>query len=144
MSESPQMEMRSVPFGAPASDTGSMTALQVDYERWTLETLARMSEALGLARTGSEVRAVALRQIFEGAHDIKGQGASFGYPLLSRIGQSLCRVGHGASYESFSADALKVVGAHLEAMKIILEKEIRGDGGALGARLADKLEAMPA
>lgn len=120
----------------------AMAALCADYERWTSEVLARMDEALIAARTRSEARAVALRRLFEAAHDVKGQGASFGYPLLSRIGQSLCRIGHGASYESFPAEALRVAAAHVGAMKIILEKRIRGDGGALGTRLAERLEAM--
>lgn len=129
---------------AAAECDSTMGALRADYERWTHDALARMTEALITARARSEARALALRQLFEAAHDVKGQGASFGYPLLSRIGQSLCRLGHGASYEAFPAETLKVVGAHIDAMKIILEKRIRGDGGALGARLAEKLESMAA
>jgi hypothetical protein len=124
------------------ADAG-LAALQNDYERCTLEALARMSQALATARADATARAAALRQLFEAAHDVKGQGASFGYPLLSRIGQSLCRIGHSAAHDSFSPEALKVVAAHVEAMKVILDKRIRGDGGTLGARLAEKLEAMP-
>ena len=126
-----------------SSEAADLAALQSDYERWTLEAIARMSEALARARSGTEGRAAALRLLFEAAHDVKGQGASFGYPLLSRIGQSLCRIGHAAPYEAFSDEALKVVGAHVDALRIIIEKRVRGDGGTLGARLAEKLEAMP-
>jgi hypothetical protein len=127
---------------AAAGANGDVAALQGDYERWTLEAIARMHEVLATARASADDRGPALRQLFEAAHDIKGQGTSFGYPLLSRIGQSLCRVGHSGPHEGFSPEALKVVAAHVDAMKIILEKRIRGDGGALGARLAEKLEGM--
>ena len=40
----------------------------------------------------------------------------------------------------FSDADLDLVNAHVEAMRLVLEKEIRGDGGELGNRLGARLE----
>ena len=76
------------------------------------------------------------------AHGMKGQGGSFGFPLISRVGQSLCRF-VGRDSERVETD-LPVIQAHLDAQRLILEKGIRGDGGEAGRRLAERLETLTA
>jgi chemotaxis protein histidine kinase CheA len=124
---------------APTLDT-----LVADYEQWTLSALAGMRAALGEAQAHPESPAEPLRRIFEAAHDLKGQGTSFGYPLITRIAQSLCRLGHRPCDAAGAAEHLRVVAAHLDVLALILQKQIRGDGGPLGAKLAAKLESMAA
>jgi len=88
------------------------------------------------AQTGS------VREIYGIAHNLKGQGSSFGYPLITRIAQSLCQL---TRHERAFADAdLGIVQAHLDAIRLILTKEIKGDGGEIGHKLATRLEILAA
>jgi hypothetical protein len=119
-------------------------ALIADYEAWSLRSLCDMRAAFSQAQTQPEALAETLRRIFESAHDLKGQGSSFGYPLITRIGQSLCKLGHCAPSTDWTPERLRAVGAHLDVLVLILEKQIKGDGGPLGAKLAAKLETMTA
>ena len=73
-------------------------------------------------------------------HNIKGQGASFGYPLMTRVGDSLTILLKQAG----SADdaVLKLVIAHIETLHTVLDKDIKGGGGELGDTLAYRLESL--
>src|SRR5690242_19347345 len=52
--------------------------------------LDRCAVALKAAREQPARRAEGVKEIYGIAHNLKGQGTSFGYPLITRIGQSLC------------------------------------------------------
>ena len=84
-----------------------------------------------------------LRAIFEVVHNVKGQGGSFGYDLLTKIGGSLCDY---LRVEAASADEkqLKVIAAHFAAMDFVLEKNIQGNGGAIGEQLTGKVAQLVA
>lgn len=77
-------------------------------------------------------------QVYRTAHEIKGQGSTFGYNLISAIGASLCRLirqREKLPAVEFDRRAL----AHCTAIGAVLDKDIRGDGGRDGAALLDLL-----
>ena len=110
------------------------------YSPSTLADLDRCAAFLKTAREDAASRATAVRDLHGIAHNIKGQGSSFGYPLVTRIAHSLCNL---VRQERDFADAdLGIVQAHLDALRLILTKDIKGDGGEIGAKLAARLENM--
>ena len=125
-----------------AEAAADLDTLVAEYEQWTLKSLAAMREALGEVQASPQDPVDPLRRIFEGAHDLKGQGTSFGYPLVTRIAQSLCRLRHAAPLDSCTPERLRAVAAHLDVLVIVLEKRIRGEGGTVADKLAAKLESM--
>ena len=82
-----------------------------------------------------------LRDIFAFAHDLRGQGGSFGYPLLSSIGESLCHFLEARDF-SLSADDDTVIRAHLEAAAAILSNRTAGDGDAISKALLGSLAEL--
>ena len=64
-----------------------------------------------------------LRGIFEAVHNVKGQGGSFVYQLLTKIGGSFCNY-LLAEQVSARDKKLKVIAAHFAAMNFGLEKAI--------------------
>ena len=72
-------------------------------------------------------------------HDIKGQGASFGYPLMSDVGASLSRL--LKNIERIDAPSLTLVVDHVKALRRVLAEDIEGTGGAFGEELAESLLA---
>lgn len=104
------------------------------------DDLGAMRIALHEAVTVTEKRAEGLERVFTIAHDLKGQGSSFGYPLITKIGGLLCqflraRRGH-------DAQGLRIAAAHIEALAIVLEHRIAGEGGQLGASVVERLEKL--
>lgn len=113
-------------------------ALQEDYLVWAAADLERLRDAvLELRRVGSAGRAEAARGVFAIAHDIKGQAATFGYPLLSRLGMAMCRLTHTAETACpTQAEALSA------AMGLVLHGDLSGDGGEPGRVLISRLERL--
>ncbi len=74
-----------------------------------------------------------LRRFGAITHDIKGQAASFGYPLAGRVAETLSLL--------FKLGALAnpgvrgVIEAHIATMEKILDARIAGDGGTIGAAI---------
>ena len=74
------------------------------------------------------------------SHNLKGQGGSFGYPLITQIGLSLNRMMKDLEY--CDRRRAKVALAHGQALSTVLEKNIRGPGGAGGDALIQRLQGL--
>lgn len=109
------------------------------YTTWARADVDRARQALDAALGERAQRARHVEELFRVAHDLKGQGASFGYPLVTRIADSLCRLTRDRklAYEDRHLDLAR---SHLNAAQLVLTKEIKGDGGQIGADLAAKLQ----
>lgn len=76
------------------------------------------------------------------AHNLKGQGASFGYPLITSVAQSLVALLRGQ--EKSEPRAIKIALAHVTALSTILDKDIQGSGGPRGEDLVKRLGELTA
>ena len=72
------------------------------------------------------------------AHDLKGQGATFGYPLITDIGSHLCRL--ITSKTKYSATDLAILKKDTQMMETVLWKKLKGDGGLKGAQILEALK----
>ena len=113
--------------------------LAKDYSTWALADVDKGRATLAAAETDVANRAAHIEALFRVGHDLKGQGSSFGYPLITKLGHSLCALtrDRDLTYEARHLDLAK---SHLDAMQLVLTKEIKGEGGKVGADLIAKLE----
>jgi hypothetical protein len=118
------------------------TALRANYTEWARIDVDHAQALLDAATRDPERRREQLDRAYAATHNIKGQGASFGYPLVSRIGQSLCRL--IAPGRSVDEAGLKLAQAHIDALKLVLDQKIAGKGGETGDKLAGRLESLTA
>ncbi len=118
----------------------AVAALAKNFTEWMREDLDKALASLAAAREARPDNAGQLRDIFEVCHNIKGQGGSFGYDLITDVGKSLCDYIHDAG--PASDRKLKVVEAHLTAIRFILDRDIQGDGGPVGKQLRAKLHGL--
>lgn len=81
-------------------------------------------------------------QMREVTHNVKGQGSSFNYPLMTQVGQSLSLL--LKSVDSLRPGSLELVKGHVEVMRTVIDKRIEGDGGKIGAKLVGRLEGLVA
>ncbi len=110
------------------------------YTTWARADVDRARKALEAATADPAQRGKHVEDLFRIAHDLKGQGASFGYPLVTRIADSLCKLTRDRKRNYGDAD-LDLAKAHLDAVHLVLSKEIKGEGGQVGGELAAKLKS---
>ncbi|MCW5752092.1 MAG: Hpt domain-containing protein [Alphaproteobacteria bacterium] len=112
-----------------------MRRLSRDYIQWVNADIARLEQGFSHLGSGPEQDAQAISAMFAAAHDAKGQGSTFGYPLVTRIAGSLCK------YLKEQKNSPDVIAAHIDALKAVIAHRLAGDGGAVGERIAAGLEA---
>ncbi len=114
----------------------AVAALGVDF---VSETRRGLSENLAtVTQTGFESNSGAIGTVFEFAHDMRGQGSTFGYPLLSAIGTSLCAFVEAREHHLVTGDAA-VFSAHFDAAAAILTNEMTGEGDPVAQALLKDL-----
>lgn len=120
----------------------AIAALAGKFDTAVRQDIANAKALVAKARAeGAEPRAI-LNDIFGIVHNIKGQGGSFGYQLMTYVAGSLCD--YLRVEENRVAGSLGVVDGHIASLQFILDHEVRGNGGELGAKLLAKLAAMKA
>lgn len=72
------------------------------------------------------------------AHDMKGQGGTFGYQLITDLAEGL--YGFTATGSGLSDSHVEIIKAHIDAMRVVIRERIEGDGGQIGAEIKKGLE----
>ena len=108
-----------------------------DFPKWAQDDLEEMDKALAAARTDPDQQEEYFMRIFRRAMELKGQGGSFGYDLISQVGDSLKKFTESRS-EASPRD-VEIIAAHVNAMRIVMVEDIKGDGGAVGQAIVDGL-----
>ena len=127
---------------AIAAGEAAMAELAPQFLGWVKEDIARarahVEAAAGAADQAS--RDGEFREAFEAAHVIKGQGSSFGYPLMTEVAHTLCRLLRKA--DGTDERHVKVAQMHVNALELIVSQDIKGDGGPTGEALRAKLTKL--
>jgi len=120
----------------------AVAALSRDYLVWARADIEASRRLLAAARSEPERRREHFAALFNLAHNIKGQGSSFGYPLMTRLGQSLCQLTRAPA--SFADADFALAVAHLDIMEQILQQEARDDGSAALRQEIEQIESTVA
>lgn len=113
-------------FETLARAEAALERLSRDYPRWLRTDLAAARACLAPPMDSDRLYTI--------IHDIKGQAGTFGYPLISRIGQHLCRM---LTDETPPPDRIIAL---LEAMESVVDHDLTGDGGDRGRELLARLD----
>jgi hypothetical protein len=79
-------------------------------------------------------------EILRIAHDVRGQGILFGYPLITRCAGSLCRATRLLAADDIMI--LAIVRTHVAALNALLESAEVGAGSGTALRIAAGLEML--
>ena len=110
-----------------------------DYPDWVTGYIKSLYKAhRGAAEVAPDLRAKPFREINAIAHEMKGQGGTFGYPLITIFGKSLYDFTEGTAKRD--DNHLEIVKAHIDAMKAVIGGRIEGDGGTVGNELREALK----
>lgn len=109
-----------------------------DFSAIAAETITAMREDLANAQEAAE-RATHVKRIQGQAHELRNQGGTFGYPLVSRVAKSLYQ--YTGARRDASDSHLTVIKAHIDTLAALLHHKVDGDGGEIGRQLIDALKA---
>lgn len=124
-------------FGAAvASAQAAVAGLADQYIGWVTDDLKRLDVAVAAVTDGRNEPA--LRELYGVSHDIKGQGSTFGYPLITSISQLLCRYAEDAIHHG-RVDR-EVIDAHVAALRTVVDNRIQGHAGELGEEIVEALK----
>ena len=113
--DAPALAVKSADAGLDAA----MDALREEFEAAIRESLERCAALVEEAREAPDDNISHAKEIFGLMHDLKGQGLTFGYPAVTRIGAPLCDYIRFVT-QPVTAGHLMVVSTHLEALDYVI------------------------
>ncbi|WP_417317841.1 hypothetical protein [Emcibacter sp.] len=110
-----------------------------DYPDWVSTLIDNLAEEHRRCVDTPEYRKAHYEKINAIAHDMKGQGGTFGYQLITDFAEGLYNftgpsAGMGDSH-------VEIIKAHIDAMRVVIKDRIEGDGGQIGTEIKKSLEA---
>jgi HPt (histidine-containing phosphotransfer) domain-containing protein len=117
----------------------ALAELSTEFSSWMDTECERLDEARrNVAASG--FTADNKDALFRAAHDIKGEAATFGFPLVAWAADSLCRL------LEHTPDAtripLKLVDQHVDTVRAIYREYSRSDAKELAATLTKRLRVV--
>ncbi len=119
-----------------------IASMSGNYLEWAEDDLQKLDEAIAKLDADRSNCKTHLNRIFQISHDIKGQGGSFGYHMMTILGSQLCHFVE--ELENVSDNDIKAIRLHVDAMKMVISKRMEGDGGAEGEVLFSGLDKVVA
>lgn len=115
------------------------------FSDWIQDDIDEM-EVARLRLSQEEEPDRALADLYRIALDLKGQGTSFGYNVVSAVGASLTDFMDPIreSDAPLSALQLDIVTAHVGAIRAVISEGLKDDGGATGQALLNGLARIVA
>ena len=119
----------------------ALKAMSAQFGQWLNDEVVRLDKAQSDIRSQGYTPETAEALYFR-AHDLKGLGTTYEYPLVTRIAASLCRMLDDADKRMQAP--LAVVDAHIDAIKAVVRDKIQTDDHPVGRDLVETLEARAA
>src|ERR1700757_2010612 len=122
---------------AIAKAEAALKSLSGNFAEWLQDEVSKLEAARQRVRTEG-LSAEAAENLYLRAHDLKGLGATYEYPLVTRIAGSLCKLIDDPMKRSDAP--LFLVDAHIDAIKAAVKNGIQTDADPMGRALVTELE----
>ena len=117
----------------------ALAELSTEFSSWMDSECDRLDNARAAVKKGGFTKANK-EALFHAAHDIKGEAATFGFPLVAAAADSLCRL------IEYTPDVTRVpaklVDQHVDAVRAIYREYSRSDAEDLAALLTGRLREV--
>lgn len=114
----------------------ALAELSGEFDDWMaaeVERLTAAREAVAARGIDADTR----RAVYTASHDIRGEAATFGYPLAARIAESLCDLLDGIDRHERVPAGLVV--QHADAIRAIVREQAKNADHPVGSALAETL-----
>ena len=123
---------------AIAKAEAALKAMSSQFGQWLQDEITKLDAAqAGIRAKG--LNAETAEELYFRAHDLKGLGSTYQYPLVTRLAGSLCKLLDEPGKRAEAPQAL--LDAHIDAIRAVVRDEIQTDDHPTGRILAETLEA---
>lgn len=117
----------------------SIDSWSEDFRDWSKDYFEQLTQLCSDCEAANpKQRGRLFNDINATAHELRGQGGMFGYPLITNVAKSLFDLTLQNKNRSDSCVAL--IKTHIDTMKAILRDNIQGSGGEVGDALVAELK----
>lgn len=116
----------------------ALKAMSSQFGQWLKDEIVKLEQAqTAIRETG--YTAETAEALYYRAHDLKGLGSTYQYPLVTRLAGSLCKLMD--DQQKRMAAPLILLDAHIDAIRAVVRDQIQTDEHPTGRILAETLEA---
>lgn len=119
----------------------ALKAMSAQFGQWLQDEIVKLDKAQTDIREQGYNAATAEALYFR-AHDLKGLGTTYQYPLVTRLAGSLCKMMDDPAKRL--AAPIMLIDAHIDAIKAVVRDQIQTDDHPTGKILSETLEARVA
>ncbi len=119
----------------------ALKAMSGQFGQWLQDEITKLDQAQADIRAKG-YDATTAEALYFRAHDLKGLGATYQYPLVTRLAGSLCKMMDDPARRM--AAPLVILDAHIDAIRAVVRDGIQTDDHPVGKMLAETLEARVA
>jgi len=119
----------------------ALAAMSSQFGQWLEDEIVKLDKAQADIRADGYTTATAEGLYFR-AHDLKGLGATYQFPIVTRIAASLCKMMDDPDKRMRAPMVL--VDAHIDAIRAVVRGNIQTDEHPTGKALVETLEARVA
>ncbi len=116
----------------------ALKAMSSQFGEWLKDEIVKLEQAQATIRETGYTAETAEGLYFR-AHDLKGLGSTYQYPLVTRLAGSLCKLLD--DHQKRMAAPLILLDAHIDAIRAVVRDQIQTDEHPTGRVLAETLEA---
>ena len=122
---------------AIAKAEAALKSLSGNFAQWLNDEVVKLDAARQRVRDEG-VTAETMETLYLRAHDLKGLGTTYEFPLITRIGASLCRLIDDK--DKRLTVSMPLVDAHIDGIKAAVRDDIKTDEHPVGRVLIEELE----
>jgi HPt (histidine-containing phosphotransfer) domain-containing protein len=117
----------------------ALNDLSGEFEGWMQKECERLAAAYA-AIAAHGLDPAKQDELFRAAHDIKGDAATFGYPIAAAAAESLCRIMEHAP--DFTKVPNELIAHHINAIQAIVREHKRFGVDSVAGKLSKKLRGV--
>jgi hypothetical protein len=117
----------------------ALAQISSEFAGWMDEECERLSAARADVKALGFTKATHAA-LFHAAHDIKGQAATFGYPWVASLADSLCRLAEHTP--DMTRIPVTLIDQHVDAVRAIVRESARPDIATVAEALTRKLREV--
>jgi len=122
---------------AIAKAEAALKSLSGSFGQWLNDEISKLEAARAAVRANGPTHEN-METLYLRVHDLKGLGATYGFPLITRVSGLLCRLIEDKTKRLVAPIAL--VDAHIDAIKAAARDDIKTEAHPVGKAIVEELE----
>lgn len=112
--------------------------LKEEFDDWLADDVERLAVARDMFERVKIL--TSFDALYRASHDLRGQGATYDYPLVARVASSLCTLADAGGGNG-TGIPMALIDAHVDAIKVIVRDKIKDPSDRTATLLASELES---